>query len=339
MNNTARHDGYRQHTMGLSPAVRTRKRDSGIALITVLSVLALVATLSTTALLWQQTAVQRTARVLQASQGLDYLHAMQTWVEVVLLRDLRTSQIDTLQENWALSLMSLAVERGTISGQLEDMQGRFNLNNLVVDNKVQTKSLARFQRLLQAVGVDDTAAIQIVNAVRDWQDSDQEESVPGGAEDYHYLALSPPYRASDGPFLSTSELLLVKGMTADIWKKIEPYVSALPGYHPVNLNTAPKVVLQSLSADMSDALVEDILDRRLSDPFGDVQAFLSFRKGSQDENLRLPVLAAKSLSVTSHYFLLKGTVAIAEQTLQAQMLIQRNKQQAAVIRRSFGQTL
>jgi type II secretory pathway component PulK len=45
------------------------------------------------------------------------------------------------------------------------------------------------------------------------------------------------------------------------------------------------------------------------------------------------------LSVTSNYFLLHGTATIAEQSLQAQMLIQRNHQQAAVIRRSFGQNL
>ena len=329
MNNLAHHLGVR----------RPGRYQTGIALITVLSVLALVATLSTAALLWQQTAVQRTARVLQASQGLDYLHAMQTWVEVVLLRDLRTSQIDTLQENWALSMMSLPVERGSISGQLEDLQGRFNLNNLLVDNEIQPQSLARFQRLLIAVGVDATSAAQIANAVRDWQDLDQEESFPGGAEDYYYLALSPAYRASDGPFLSTSELLLVKGVTEAIWKKLAPFVSALPGYRPVNVNTAPRAVLQSLSADMSDALVEDILDHRLSDPFGDVKAFLSFRQGQQDTRQQLPVLEEKSLSVTSEYFLLDGTVAVAEQTLQAQMLIQRNKQQAAVIRRSFGQTL
>ncbi len=315
------------------------KQQRGIALITVLSVLALVATLSTATLLWQQSAVQRTARILQASQGLDYLSAMETWAEVVLLRDLRTSDTDSLQESWALSLMPLAVERGVISGQLEDMQGRFNLNNLLIDNVVQLQALARFRRLLVALEVDDTSATQIANAVRDWQDSDQDESFPGGAEDYAYLALSPPYRASDGPFLSTSELLLVKGMTSEIWQKLAPYVTALPGYRPVNVNTASRVVLQSLSEDMTDALVEDILDRRLSDPFGSVPAFLSFRQAQQGESRTLPVLKATSLSVTSDYFLLNGTATIAEQALQAWMLIQRNTQQAAVIRRSFGQTL
>jgi len=314
------------------------KCQRGIALITVLSVLAVVAMLSTAGLLWQQTALQRTTFLLQSSQALDYLTAMETWAEAVLLRDAKTSSIDSLQESWALTLAPIAVERGMISGELEDLQGRFNLNNLVVDKKFQPEELARFQRLLGLVGVEGTQAEQIAQALRDWLDPDQTEE-PSGAEDYYYLALSPAYRTGDGPLFSPTELLLVKGMTSEIWENLKPYVAALPGYQPVNVNTAAKTVLQSLSEDMTEPLVEDILDHRLSTPFASVTAFLDFRKRQHDAEAKLPKLAVKSLSVTSQYFLLRGEAMIAEQALQARLLIHRKKQQAAVIQRSFGQYL
>lgn len=314
-------------------------KQQGVALIMVLSVLAVMATLSTAALLWQQTGLQRTGQLLNSSRALDYVDAMAAWAEAILLRDQRTSKTDTLQEGWALRLSPLMLGQGVIRGHLEDMQGRFNLNNLVVAGKFQPQEAARLQRLLVAAEVDADDAQQITYALRDWLDANQEETLPGGAEDYYYLALTPARRAADQSLLSATELLLLRGMTLEIWQKISPYVTALPGYQPVNVNTAHKVVLQSLSDDMTEMLVEDILDRRLTEPFVTVEGFLSFRKNQQMPDDKLPVLKKASLSVGSQFFLLRGSAQIAEQVIQALLLIQRNAQHARVIRRSLGPDL
>ncbi|MEL6710292.1 MAG: type II secretion system minor pseudopilin GspK [Pseudomonadota bacterium] len=314
-------------------------KQQGVALITVLSVLAVIATLSTATLLWQQTGLQRTEQVLHSSRMLDYMDAMAVWAETILLRDQRTSKTDTLQESWALRLAPLPFDQGMIRGDLEDMQGRFNLNNLVVNGKYRPLEAARLQRLLVATGIDAGDAEEITHALRDWLDVDQDETLPGGAEDYYYLALTPARRSADQPLLSATELLLVRGMTPEIWQKISPYVVALPGYRPVNVNTAPRAVLLSLSDDMTDMLVEDILDRRLSDPFVTVDAFLAFRKSQQLPNDKLPELKKASLSVASQFFLLRGSAQIAEQVIQALILIQRNAQDAIVIQRSSGSDL
>jgi general secretion pathway protein K len=314
-------------------------RQQGVALITVLSVLAVVATMSTAALLWQQTGLQRTEQVLYGSRVQDYVDAMAVWAETILLRDQRTSKTDNLQESWALRLPPLTLGQGVIYGQLEDMQGRFNLNNLVAEGKFQPLEAARLQRLLVAVEVDADEAQQITHALRDWLDADQEETLPGGAEDYYYLALTPARRSADQPLLSATELLLLRGMTPEIWQKIAPYVTALPGYQPVNVNTAPRVVLQSLSEDMTEMLVEDILDRRLTDPFVTVDAFLAWRKQQQLADDKLPELQKTSLSVASQFFLLRGRAQIAEQMIQTLMLIQRSAKHATVIQRSSGVNL
>ncbi len=312
-------------------------KQQGVALITVLSVLAVMATLSTATLLWQQTGLQRTEQLLHSSRALDYVDAMAAWAEAILLRDRRTSETDTLQESWALHLSPLALDQGVIHGQLEDMQGRFNLNNLIVNGKFQPLEAARLQRLLVAVEVDLAAAQQITHALRDWLDADQEETLPGGAEDYYYLALTPARRSADQPLFSATELLLLRGMTPDIWQKIAPYVTALPGYRPVNVNTAPKVVLRSLADDMTETLVEDILDRRLTEPFVTVKEFLAFRSNQQQmSDEKLPELHKTSLSVTSQFFLLRGNAQIAEQVIQALLLIRRRAQDATVIQRSSG---
>lgn len=314
-------------------------KQQGVALITVLSVLAVIATLSTATLLWQQTGLQRTEHLLHSSRALDYVDAMAVWAETILLRDQRTSETDTLHESWALQLPPLTLDQGIIGGHLEDMQGRFNLNNLIMNGKFQPLEAARLERLLVAAEVDAGDAQQITHALRDWLDADQEETLPGGAEDYYYLALMPARRAADQPLLSATELLLLRGMTPEIWQKIAPYVTALPGYQPVNVNTAPRVVLQSLSDDMTEMLVEDILDRRLTDPFVTVEAFLDFRKNQYLPDERLPELKKASLSVASQFFLLHGSAQIAEQVIQALLLIRRSAQGARVIQRSSGTDL
>ncbi len=312
-------------------------KQQGVALITVLSVLAVIATLSTATLLWQQTGLQRTEQLLYSSRALDYVDAMAAWAEAILLRDQRTSETDTLQESWALHLSPLTLDQGVIHGQLEDMQGRFNLNNLIVNGKFQPLEAARLQRLLVAVEVELSAAQQIMHALRDWLDADQEETLPGGAEDYYYLALTPARRSADQPLFSATELLLLRGMTPEIWQKVAPYVTALPGYRPVNVNTAPKMVLRSLADDMTETLVEDILDRRLTDPFVTVKEFLAFRSNQQQmPDDKLPELKKTSLSVTSQFFLLRGNAQIAEQVIPALLLIRRREQDATVLQRSSG---
>lgn len=314
-------------------------RPKGIALITVLSALAVVSVISTTLLSWQHAALQHTTKLLQSSQGMDYLYAMEDWAEAVLLRDLKQGSIDSLDESWALHLAPVAVDRGFITGQLHDMQGRFNLNNLIAKGKYQPAEGERLKRLMQTLGLEDDVATEVTNALRDWIDQDQSENFPGGAEDYYYLNLSPPYRAADRPLVSPTELLLVKGVTRDVWQTLSPHVTVLPGYRPVNVNTATKAVLQSLSSDIDATLAEDILDHRLDTPFTSVAKFIEFRRNRHAKGVKLPEIKPNSIAVASHFFLLNGSVDVDTRQMHEQALIHRDGQGAGVIRRSFGMSL
>lgn len=311
-------------------------KQRGIALITVLSILAVVSVISTTLLSWQHAALQHTTKLIQSSQAIDYLYAMEDWAEAVLLRDLKEGSVDSLNESWALHLAPIAVDRGFITGHLEDMQGRFNLNNLVVENKFRKEEAERLQRLMETIGLEADEAVGITNALRDWMDKDQSENFPGGAEDYYYLNLSPPYRTADGPLVSVTELLLIKGVTQEVWEQLSPHVTALPGYRPVNVNTASKALLQSLSSDIDEEMAEDILDRRMNNPFVSVGKFIQFRREYHTQNTSLPKLNNHSIAVSSQYFMLHGDVDVQTQRMREKALIHRDAQSAGVIQRSFG---
>ena len=89
---------------------------------------------------------------------------------------------------------------GVLQGVIEDMQGRFNLNNLahmVMGQNGQAIQdpvpLAQFQRLLVAVGLEAKWA----GIARDWIDADDQPGEPDGAEDSIYTSQTPPYRTGN----------------------------------------------------------------------------------------------------------------------------------------------
>ncbi|MFH2137148.1 MAG: hypothetical protein ABII88_01400 [Candidatus Omnitrophota bacterium] len=111
-------------------------------------------------------------------------------------------------------------------------------------------------RLLQsAAGVEAYMADQIASSIVDWRDRDS-MSAPNGAEDNYYQGLKEPYDCKDDLFTTQEELCYVRGMTRGIFEKIEPYITVF-GSGQVNINTAPKIVLNSLG--LSNRLVTKIL--------------------------------------------------------------------------------
>jgi general secretion pathway protein K len=191
---------------------------------------------------------------------------------VILRRDAEDSKIDTLGENWATALPPIAVEGGFVSGRIEDLQGRFNLNNLVgADGKPSVPDLEYFKRLLVLLEVEPGLA----TALLDWIDADINATLPDGAEDDIYLLEDPPYRAANRPLVSTSELRLVKGFSPEIIALLAPFITALPEPTALNINTASPLVLQALHAELATMDAEQIIEARGEDGFPELEAFLA----------------------------------------------------------------
>ena len=167
---------------------------------------------------------------------------------------------------------------GVLQGAIEDMQGRFNLNNLahvvpgqngqIIQDPVP---LLQFQRLLVAVGLEAKWA----GIARDWIDADDQPGEPDGAEDSVYTSQTPPYRTGNWPMMTPSELMNMPGFGADRYRKIAPYVTALPtATAKINICTAPAPVLQSFAENLgSDYTPELLAGERKSGCFPDKPTF------------------------------------------------------------------
>ncbi len=286
----------------------------GVALLTATFVVA-VGTILAVNLLWQATLDQRRAAVaLATDQGMMYALGAEAWAGDILRQDIVDSyESDHLGEIWALEIAPLPIEGGFIVGRIEDLQGRFNLNNLVtVDGEEDTIMREQFARLLGTLELDPLVA----GAVVDWIDANTEPLFPYGGEDAAYAGTDPQYRVPNFQITSPTELMAVAGFDAEAYAAIAPYVAALPTGTALNVNTASDVVIASLSDDIDIGLAASLVAERDGSDFVDVQETF---QGLVSEEM-LPRIDA----VSSH-FLLSGTVTIGSTSLTMRSVLQRDQ--------------
>jgi general secretion pathway protein K len=264
----------------------------GAALIMALLVVALATTLSSM-MLWRQDIWLRQVETQRnLAQTRLIAGAGIAWARAVLAYDARTSSFDHAGEAWAIKVPPSSVEGGEIGGEVTDEHARWNLNNLLAgdggSNVQEQEVLRRLLRLLQLPPV-------LASTLADWLDKDSDTS-PDGAEDAYYLALSPPYRSANRALSDVDGLRRVRGFDADVVERLRPHVTALPGYHRVNVNTAGAMVLAALVPDLSLAEVQELVVLRKNIPFRD---FVDFRS-----RLPRPEIVANParLDTRSRYF-------------------------------------
>jgi general secretion pathway protein K len=297
----------------LSPIARRRPHtQKGIALLTALFVVAL-ATIAAVALVSSSSiALRRTENLQDSERAWWYADGAESWVKGILIEDAKENKTDSLADIWAQSVGVLPIEQGAIRGQVIDLQGLFDLNNLGAQNP--TPYLEQFQRLVENIpDMDAFTAEGLGQALRDWIDTNDERMGANGAEDGDYLSLDPtPYRAANQPFHSVTELMAIRGMTPDIYSKLLPYVSALPNAStgnalqtlPVNINTAPLPVLMSLAPGVDAQAAQAFVESRVKDPLTDTQQFL------QKLIPHAPSGGMPLTAVASQYFELQAEVVV-----------------------------
>jgi general secretion pathway protein K len=198
---------------------------------------------------------RRSTGMLGAEQAFEFGLGAEALAAYALVQDLQANKQTTLAGLWAQPTAPLPLTSqsdpdgepfGTLQGSLEDMQGRFNLNNLgrtLANGQPDPQPLEQFQRLLASVGVEPKFA----DLARDWIDADNNPTQPDGAEDSVYTLQTPPYLTGNWPMTSPSELMAVPGFDLGRYLKIAPYVTALPTANAqINICTASAFVLESL---------------------------------------------------------------------------------------------
>jgi len=299
----------------------TGQRQQGVALIKAMLVVALATSVAVAMVSRQQFDIRRTGNLLQAEQSELYADGVEAWAAQLLRRDREDNKVDHEKEEWASILPPIPVEGGSVSGHIKDLSGRFNLNSLVVAGKQEPKAVARFRRLLQALELNPELAM----VVADWLDPDLEPGYPGGAEDDIYLGREQPYRTANGPIYSSSELLLLDGMDAEGFARLQPHVSALPVGTKLNVNTATAPVLMSLVEGLGPAEADALIEGRGEEGYGDVTGF------AQQEALAGRELESDILAVESEYFLIVSQIQFGALTQQRYSVLRRDKKGAASI--------
>jgi general secretion pathway protein K len=176
---------------------------------------------------------------------------------------------------------------------------------------------------------------RLAQIVADWIDPDSEARFPDGAEDLDYLNQDPPYRTANGLMRSPSELLLIKDMDAETYERLLPFITTLPTFAPINVNTAPAEVLQALS-DNLDA-TDDMVGSRDEEPFASTEEFINkIKSGVDDKKMKTNELQ-QLITVSSNYFLVHAAVNVGRVSLMLDTLIERTRtNKARVLSRSRG---
>ena len=316
----------------------------GAALLAAMLTVSLVAMLAAGAA-WQQwrtVEVESTER--QHAQAQWLLLGALDWARIILREDARSGNADAptdhLAEPWAIPLQearlstflaansnSSAVNKSVtngsstfsktfsedaltqevyLSGQIIDLQARMNVGNLLQGNQIDLKSLQAFERLFEALSLPtaqlNTLAQGLVAAQQ------QKDGAP-----------LMPQRVSQLTWL---------GLTPQTLNSLAPYITVLPTRTPVNLNTAPPVVLYASVAGLSLADAKRLSDQRAQNPWSGLDAF--------QKAAGKPVSVDGTHSVNSRFFEVVGRLRMPATSLVERSVVQRDQVDVKVLWRESG---
>jgi len=234
----------------------SRRQQRGVALLVAIVLFALATTLAAAITYNKAMAARRAAATFTLEQALQAGMAAESLAAIVLEADADKTRT-SLDQDWAQPLGPIEIE-GTgvwIQSQVEDLSGRFNLNSVVMPDPTGSGAFVEnpdqvevFRTLLHSLDIEDKYADLLV----DWIDTDIAPSGAQGGEDTLYLSQVPPYRPPNTFITHASELLALPGFGAERFKKIAPYVTALPLDAKLNVCTAVKLVLDVSKNDPSN---------------------------------------------------------------------------------------
>ena len=128
------------------------RKKRGIALITILMILAIMVTVATTMTGRMTSSLLRTEGLNFSQKVYWYGQASVELSRMILNNDFEDSDVISLDQIWATPDLIFPVDEGTISGSLKDRRSCFNVNAIGVADKDDVRALPvqQFQALLEA---------------------------------------------------------------------------------------------------------------------------------------------------------------------------------------------
>lgn len=277
----------------------------------------------------------------------------------MLVKDKKESNIDSIQEDWANSdkinelLKDIPFDDGIITLTISDEIAKIQVNALVQYpggrkfNESQRIMWDRLLRLLisQDESLEEIEPTSVINSVKDWLDSGDDDAITGlnGAESEYYQDLTPSYSCRNGPIDHLGELVLIKGVTRDLYQgvgaifRISRYMTiygitkegdnAFTYKGKININTAELPVLIALLPSENEDFALSIFNYRqetidskyindLSDP-----VWYKDAPGCSDIEID-----PKLLTISSDFFRIESTATLNEIKMTTTAVVHREKE-------------
>ncbi len=300
------------------------KVQRGAAILTALLLMALVATLSTAALWQQARAYDLEAAERARVQANWVLQGTTDWARLILREDARSGTVDHLGEPWAITLQEArlntflangsanaedlptdVLQNAYLSGNINDLQARLNVTNLMLDQQVHEPTRNAFIRLFDLLKLPPAELQLLINNLQAGL-----EAPKVGQE----RASSP----GNTPLLPRNlDQLAWLGVSQRSLAQLRPNVVVLPDRSTVNINTAPALVLQAIIPGMDGASAQRLIDSRAKSPLrsmGDAPAASGLPQSAFQDNL---------VSVNSRFFEVRTRLRIGTLTTQERTAVLR----------------
>jgi len=321
-----------------------RKREEGAALLAVLLLVALIATLAALAVDRLGLATHMAGNARAIDQAHEYALGAEAFVTLVVddLTDRRSRAIP-LPAGWREEVRTIPIEGGMIRMRITDGSNCFNINSVVDGNvltgwKARPQGMERLLTLLEITGVTEAQARPVVAAITDWIDSDTIPQ-PGGAEDQAYGNAVIPHRPADTLMADPTELRAVAGMTPDIYARLRPWICALPisDLSLLNVNTiqpeqAPLIAMQ-YSGRLGLTQATALLRAR---PPGGWTTLQQYHQMPQINALSTATGLFNDIDVKTRWFMLDLDVTLDGAQVRERALIDGGIAPARVVMRRWG---
>jgi len=314
----------------------TRTAQGGIALIIVMVTIFVLAVLAG-AFAYSMKVETKLARNAQNETELEWIG--RSGVELaryILAQQLAipSEPYDSLNQKWAggpggfgstnsvladISLENNQLGNGKFSLKIVDQERKYNIN--AADERVLRQALI-------LIGVDAADSSTIIDSILDWRDADDDTHL-SGHESRDYLSMAKPYTAKNGPIDDLSELLLIHGITPEMYwganstnhmpsvfeKHMGSHLAAaaLPNYAVgfadffntisdgrININTASATALQMIPGIDENTAQGIITTRAGLDGVDGTEDDLPFR--SAGELINVPGLNRQVVGQLGRYF-------------------------------------
>lgn len=226
--------------------VKTLRRSRGVALIMVLVAVAIMVMSAAVITVRFNRVFFVTRNALDYQRASWYVDGIEGIIRKYMIDDFRKTKGKVYKGmTWAQPNQVVPLDEAVISGDVHDEQACLNINGLLKDvvpdnetpeQRENTDSrllnarfpVLVFRELLMNMGADETQAETVSDSAVDWLDADSTMVSANAAEDQFYSTGKMPHVTANGRFYEKSELRYIRGMTPELYRRIEPMICALP---------------------------------------------------------------------------------------------------------------